>query len=194
MLKSQPAEIYAFASDYFKAKAESAVDVSGAASFLRHARGSPVSPRRARTLSLPAACAAARRGASALCCAAFLPCAASPGWRLTCAACCRADELEALEDDEELDLDDPALEDATVKIQSTYRGYRSRKQGAEQRQSDKFNEMYDPEDADLKESAAKIQAGYRGHQARKERKREEQSAVKIQASRPCVPLLAASHR
>jgi len=119
VLKSQPAEIYAFASDYFKAKAESAVDVS--------------------------------------------------------------DELEALEDDEELDLDDPALEDATVKIQSTYRGYRSRKQGAEQRQSDKFNEMYDPEDADLKESAAKIQAGYRGHQARKERKREEQSAVKIQA-------------
>ena len=46
-----------------------------------------------------------------------------------------------------------------------------------------FAEMYDPEDVELMESAAKIQAGFRGHQARKDRKEEEESAVKIQASR-----------
>ena len=71
-----------------------------------------------------------------------------------------------------LDYSDPALEDATVKIQASYRGYRTRKGLAAQSQSDatetsEETPMFEGTDEE-NQAAAKIQAGFRGSKVRKE--------------------------
>eukprot|EP00729_Bicosta_minor_P001716 gene1716-32601_t len=90
----------------------------------------------------------------------------------------KAGEEPADENDDEelgdmpLDYSDPALEDATVKIQASYRGYRTRKGLAAQSQSDatetsEETPMFEGTDEE-NQAAAKIQAGFRGSKVRKE--------------------------
>ena len=60
------------------------------------------------------------------------------------------------------DLNDASVKDATVKIQSAYRGFRTRKQ----MKNDK-DDLPDLNAADVAAAAPKIQAGYKGFKARK---------------------------
>ena len=80
-----------------------------------------------------------------------------------------------------LDYSDPALEDATVKIQASYRGYRTRKGLAAQQDDAVEAPMFEGTDEENL-AAAKIQAGFRGAKVRQgmaeEKKRvEDQAAI-----------------
>ena len=84
-----------------------------------------------------------------------------------------------------LDYSDPALEDATVKIQASYRGYRTRKGLAAAQDNDAETSEEVPlfEGTDEENlAAAKIQAGFRGSKVRKgmaedKKQKEDQAAI-----------------
>lgn len=74
-------------------------------------------------------------------------------------------------------------DDAAVKIQAVYKGYRVRKQLKTRRNKNSQNGSSKNENGTIEErSAAKIQAGWKGFKIRKELKNAREAATKIQAS------------
>lgn len=71
----------------------------------------------------------------------------------------------------------PEEEKAATKIQSSFRGYKVRKEVKKMREGDspqkknyEHQKSFDPNDPDLSKAATKIQASFRGHKVRKELK------------------------
>ena len=84
---------------------------------------------------------------------------------------------EATEDEIDIDLEDPEVGNAAVKIQSQFRGHQARKEvqakkdqiTEEQKETPADEEIdIDLEDPEVGHAALKIQSQFRGHQARKE--------------------------
>lgn len=74
-------------------------------------------------------------------------------------------------------------DDAAVKIQAGWKGYRVRKQLKSRKSKNYQNGSIKNESVTLEErSAAKIQAGWKGFKIRKELKNAREAATKIQAS------------
>merc|ERR1712157_606292 len=84
----------------------------------------------------------------------------------------------------DIDLEDPEVGDAALKIQSQFRGHQARKEvqakkeqlAEDTKENAKEEEIdIDLEDPEVGNAAVKIQSQFRGHQARKEveAKREE---------------------
>eukprot|EP00041_Stephanoeca_diplocostata_P004823 m.52124 g.52124 ORF g.52124 m.52124 type:complete len:216 (+) comp15384_c1_seq1:292-939(+) len=75
------------------------------------------------------------------------------------------------EGNEEIDFEDPAVEDAAVQIQSAYRGHLARKATRQARASYVEDDVavttrYDCSDPELNAAATKIQSAFRGSQTR----------------------------
>ena len=87
-------------------------------------------------------------------------------------------DAEVIEEEVDIDLDDPDVANAATKIQAGFRGSQARKEVQEMKQEklknqDKEKETseevdIDLDDPDVANAATKIQAGFKGHQARKE--------------------------
>ena len=88
----------------------------------------------------------------------------------------RSNVLEQLNDGKNIDLDfnDPALSNAAVKIQSQFRGYKTRKEFDEMKKEN-VSSYVDVDDPKQQKAAIVIQAGYRGHKVRSERKNASKS-------------------
>ena len=89
-------------------------------------------------------------------------------------------QLEAemqLEDSlDAIDLEDPAVQDAGLKIQSGFRGMQARKEVKKLKEDKEAIEAIDLEDPMVQDAGLKIQSGFRGMQARKEVKAMRESA------------------
>ncbi|KAH3826144.1 hypothetical protein DPMN_128039 [Dreissena polymorpha] len=99
------------------------------------------------------------------------------------------------DNDIDIDLDDPEVNAAALKIQSGFRGHKSRQQVKEMREarnsattdrSNKDDIDIDLDDPETEKAALKIQAGFKGYQTRKEikAKRETQEATKADFNKP----------
>lgn len=88
----------------------------------------------------------------------------------------RSNVLEQLNDGKNIDLDfnDPALSNAAVKIQSQFRGYKTRKEFDEMKKEN-VSSYVDVDDPKQQKAAIVIQAGYRGHKVRSEQKNASKS-------------------
>ena len=97
-----------------------------------------------------------------------------------------ANKTETVEEEIDIDLEDPDVADAATKIQAGFRGSQARKQvqamkdeketdsapaeGNEQPKEENEEIDIDLEDPEVADAAVKIQAGFRGHQTRKQMK------------------------
>ncbi|XP_022245052.1 neuromodulin-like isoform X2 [Limulus polyphemus] len=74
----------------------------------------------------------------------------------------------------------PEEEKAATKIQSSFRGYKARKEvkrmkgNSPQKKNNEHQQSFDPNDPDLSKAATKIQASFRGHKVRKEIKSQNE--------------------
>ncbi|XP_052283961.1 uncharacterized protein LOC127880669 isoform X2 [Dreissena polymorpha] len=95
----------------------------------------------------------------------------------------------------DLDLNDPELSNAALKIQTSFRGHVARKEveamkearnSATTDRSNKDDIDIDLDDPETEKAALKIQAGFKGYQTRKEikAKRETQEATKADFNKP----------
>ncbi|XP_064651522.1 trichohyalin-like isoform X8 [Lineus longissimus] len=75
-----------------------------------------------------------------------------------------------------IDMDDPENQNAAVKIQANYRGYRVRATKHKKKQEEEEVDI-DLTDPDVEKAAIKIQAGIRGHLTRKGMKDKEQETI-----------------
>ena len=92
------------------------------------------------------------------------------------------DGQEGVKDEIDIDLDDPEVGNAALKIQSGFRGHQARKEVQAMKEKDTERETegqggdhpeeeeidIDLDDPEVGNAALKIQSGFRGHQARKE--------------------------
>ncbi|KAL3886899.1 hypothetical protein ACJMK2_026859 [Sinanodonta woodiana] len=101
------------------------------------------------------------------------------------------------EKEEEIDIDltDPEVEKAAVKIQAGFKGFKARQEvkdmkGKEENEAkDESKESVtklDQNDPELNEAATRIQAGFRGHRSRKELKNVKQGVHAHGATSPTV--------
>nr|XP_034302201.1 abnormal spindle-like microcephaly-associated protein homolog isoform X7 [Crassostrea gigas] len=101
----------------------------------------------------------------------------------------------------DIDLNDPEVEKAALKIQAGFKGFRKAKKATTQDQTDKTESKPEEEtsskaaDKETEEAALKIQAGFRGYKtrqevkeqmAKEEKKGEEQEEVDIDLNDPDV--------
>merc|ERR1712228_911005 len=97
-------------------------------------------------------------------------------------------ENKKIEEDEiDIDLDDPEVADAALKIQAGFKGHQARKQVQEIKEEKKQADILkkegeevtidiDLDDPEVGDAALKIQAGFKGYQARKQVKEMEETA------------------
>ncbi|KAK3584106.1 hypothetical protein CHS0354_021169 [Potamilus streckersoni] len=88
------------------------------------------------------------------------------------------------EEEIDIDLTDPEVERAAVKIQAGFKGFKARQEVKEMKGKEKNEDeaeskesitKLDHNDPELNEAATRIQAGFRGHRSRKELKNVQQS-------------------
>ncbi|XP_052283963.1 uncharacterized protein LOC127880669 isoform X4 [Dreissena polymorpha] len=102
---------------------------------------------------------------------------------------------KGIDNDIDIDLTDPEVNAAALKIQAGFRGHQSRQQVKEMKEarnsattdrSNKDDIDIDLDDPETEKAALKIQAGFKGYQTRKEikAKRETQEATKADFNKP----------
>merc|ERR1711953_1197359 len=84
-----------------------------------------------------------------------------------------AETVETKEEEIDIDLNDPSVEESAVKIQAAFRGHqvrKERKEGEEEKKEEETKEEIDIDlnDPDTEAAAIKIQSAYRGHATRTE--------------------------
>lgn len=95
-----------------------------------------------------------------------------------------AKEEKKGEEQEEVDIDlnDPDVEQAALKIQAGFKGYQARKEIKDKMSNEAKEEAVKKEeevdidlnDPEVEKAATKIQAGFKGYKTRKEMKKEEE--------------------
>ena len=75
------------------------------------------------------------------------------------------------------DLKDKEVADATLKIQTVFRGFQARKHMKSKTKAQEIDELPNLKDKDVQDAAAKIQASFKGHSLRKEKAKKAQEQV-----------------
>ncbi|XP_062608758.1 abnormal spindle-like microcephaly-associated protein homolog isoform X5 [Saccostrea cucullata] len=89
----------------------------------------------------------------------------------------RLSKAGSSKDSVDIDLDDPEVAEAAVKIQAGFKGYKARKEVKDRKEQSVAENNSDtqlPSEKEMAAAATKIQAGFRGHKTRQEMKEKSE--------------------